>query len=207
MARRPSLYVFGLIALSLSACAPGLTGFDNGTYRLVRAKPIAVGNDRLEVTPPREWNRVSSRLFFDISEVEDWTQNGPLLDGITFVTGLKGGSFVVRQDKREYRQVPKYRSNMTAPEIASMLESLYRVKGGAVDFRMTNLSPRAFLGAGGFQLDFEHLDGDEVWRKGRAVGANVDGRLFLIMFDAARSHYYSASLPDFEAIVASARRR
>lgn len=207
MVRRSSLLVCGLAALSVSACAPGLSGIDNGTYRLVRARPIAVGNNRLEVTPPREWNRVSSRLFFDISEVEDWTQNGPLLDGMTFVTGLKGGSFVVRQDKREYRQIPKYRSNMTAPEIASMLESVYRVKGGAVDFKTTNLSPRAFLGYPGFQLDFEHLDGDEVWRKGRAVGANIHGRLYLIMLDAARAHYYAASLPDFEAIVASARRR
>jgi hypothetical protein len=29
----------------------------------------------------------------------------------------------------------------------------------------------------------------------------------MILFDAARSHYYAAGLPDFEAIVASAQRR
>ena len=40
---------------------------------------------------------------------------------------------------------------------------------------------------------------------GRAVGAVINGRLYLILFDAARSHYYDAALPDFEAIVASAR--
>ena len=55
------------------------------------------------------------------------------------------------------------------------------------------------------EFDFEHLDGDEVWRKGRAVGATVNGRLYLILLDAARSHYYGAALPDYEAIVASAR--
>ena len=42
-------------------------------------------------------------------------------------------------------------------------------------------------------------------RKGRAVGAVIDGRLYLILFDATRSHYYGASLPDYEAIVRSAR--
>ena len=152
-------------------------------------------------------NRIWARLFVDIPQVEDWTLNGPYLDGITFVTGLKSGAYVVRQDKREYRQVPKFRSDMTAPEIASMLESLYRVRGGATDFKTLNLSPRPFLGANGFQLDFEHLDDDEVWRKGRAVGATLDGKLYLILFDAARSHYYNAALPDYEAIVASARRR
>jgi len=35
----------------------------------------------------------------------------------------------------------------------------------------------------------------------------VGGQLYLIMFDAARSHYYDAALPDFEAIVASAEFR
>jgi len=89
-----------------------------------------------------------------------------------------------------------------------MLESLYRVLGGAVEFRTLNLQPRPFLGAAnGFQLDYEHLDSDELWRKGRVVGAVIGGRLYLIMFDAARSHYYNAALPDFEAIVGSAQIR
>jgi hypothetical protein len=96
---------------------------------------------------------------------------------------------------------------MTPPEIAAMLESLYRVRGGAVDFRTLSIQPRAFLGTNGFQIDYEHLDDDELWRKGRAVGAIVDGELYLIMFDAARAHYYDAALPDFEAIVASAQLR
>jgi hypothetical protein len=69
------------------------------------------------------------------------------------------------------------------------------------------LQPRAFLGTGGFQLDYEHLDGDELWRKGRAVGAVINGHLYLILMDAARSHYYATVLPDFEAIVASAELR
>jgi hypothetical protein len=37
------------------------------------------------------------------------------------------------------------------------------------------------------------------------VGAVIDCELYLIMIDAARSHYYSAALPDFESIVASAQ--
>jgi hypothetical protein len=204
--RSPLLIAFAVLALS--ACSTvGDTGINQGGFCLVRARAIAVGNDSLIVTPPREWNRIWARLFVDVREVEDWTLNGPYLDGITFVTGLKSGAYIVRQDKREYRQVPKYRSDMTAPEIVSMLESLYRVRGGAVDFKTLGLAPRPFLGTNGFQLDFEHLDGDEVWRKGRAVGATVDGRRYLILFDAARSHYYNAALPDYEAIVGSARRR
>jgi hypothetical protein len=94
---------------------------------------------------------------------------------------------------------------MTAPEVAAMLESLFRVRGGTVDFRTLGLAPRTFLGQPGYQFDFEHLDSDEVWRRGRAVGATVDGRLYLILYDAVRSHYYAAALPDLEAITTSAR--
>jgi hypothetical protein len=193
-------------ALSLTACASGGSGgYGYGGYTLVRVKEVRVGDDSLAVTPPREWNRVSASVFQDIRDVEDWTQNGSYLDGISFVTGLKDGKALVRQYRRDDRQVPKFRSNMTPPEIAAMVESLFRVRGGAVDFTTTSLAPRQFLGANGFQLDYEHLDGDEVRRRGRAVGAVINRRLYLILFDAARSHYYNALLPDFEAIVNSAR--
>jgi hypothetical protein len=194
-------------ALSLSACSSvGGGEFGYGGYTLVRVKEVRVGDDSLAVTPPRQWNRISASLFQDITDVEDWTQNGPYVDGISFVTGLKDGKALVRQRRRDDRQVPKFRSNMTPPEIAAIIESLFRVRGGAVDFKTTALAPRPFLGANGFQYDYEHLDSDEVRRRGRAVGAVIDGRLYLILFDAARSHYYGASLPDFEAIVNSARR-
>ena len=194
--------------LPLAACSSlgGETGISD--YTLVRVHRVEVGDGGMTVVAPRPWNeRRRSILFDDVREVEDWTQNGPYLDGISFVTGMKSGHYLIRQRKSADQQVPKFRDDMTPPEIAAMLESLYRVRGGAVDFRTLSLQPRPFLGANGFQLDYEHLDGDELWRKGRAVGAVIDGRLYLILLDAARSHYYNATLPDFEAIVASAQRR
>jgi hypothetical protein len=194
-------------AVSLPACSSiGSEGFGYGGYSLVQVREVRVGDDSLAVTPPRQWNKIAARLFTDIQDVEDWTQNGPYLDGVSFVTGLKDGKALVHQRNRDDRQVPKFRSNMTPPEIAAMVESLFRVRGGAIDFTTTSLTPRSFLDANGFQYDFEHLDSDEVRRKGRAVGAIVDGKLYMILYDAARSHYFDASLPDFEAIVASARR-
>jgi len=194
-------------AVTLSACSSvGGGGFGYGGYTLIRPKEVRVGNDSLAVRPPREWNRISSSLFQDVAAVEDWTQNGPYLDSISFVTGLKDGKALVWQRSRADRQVPKFRSSMTPPEIAAMIESLFRVRGGSVDYRTLSLAPRPFLGANGFQYDFEHLDSDEVRRRGRAVGAVIDGRLYLVLLDATKSHYFDASLPDFEAIVSSARR-
>lgn len=203
---------FGLIAaalaIPLAGCSNALgDSVDLGVYSLVRVRSHSVGNGSMAVTPPRPWNR-QRRFFFDsIRWVEDWTLNGPYLDGITFVTGLPSGEYLVRQRRTEERQVPKFRSDMTAPEVAAMLESAFRVRGGAVDFRTLGLQPRTFMGYPGFQFDFEHLDSDELWRKGRAVGAVINGRLYLILFDAARSHYYGNAIPDFETMVINARLR
>jgi len=195
-----------LVALGLSGCSSlGGGEYDYSSYALVQVRRVGVGDNSLTVVAPRPWNRHRSILWSDVGDVEDWTLNGPYLDGISFVSGLKSGRYLIRQSKRADQQVPKFRSDMTPPEIVAMLESLYRVKGGAVDFRTLSLQPRPFLGTNGFQLDYEHLDGDELWRKGRAVGAVINGQLYLILYDAARSHYYAAALSDFESIVGSAQ--
>ena len=192
-------------ALALPACS-SLGGGEYGysDYSLVRVQRVRVGDGSMSVAAPRPWNRHRPILFEDIRQVEDWTLNGPILDGMSFVSGLRNGKSLIRQRRSASQQVPIFRSNMTPPEIAAMIESLYRVRGGAVDFRTLSLKPRPFLNAGGFQLDYEHLDDDELWRRGRAVGAVIDGELYLILLDAARSHYYDAALPDFEAVVTSA---
>ena len=208
MNRIAKLGLLAAAALGLSACSSlgaGESGFSN--YAPVNVKRVSVGDGTLSVAPPRPWNRVRPLNYADIRVVEDWTLNGPYLDGISFVSGLKNDRYLVYQRRTASQQVPKFRSNMTPPEIAAMLESLFRVRGGAIDFRTLSIQPRPFLGTNGFQYDFEHLDSDELWRKGRAVGTVIDGKLYLILLDAARSHYYASTLPDFEAIVASARYR
>jgi hypothetical protein len=192
----------------LPACSSvGGEGYGFSDYSLVRVQRLNVGDGSMSVAAPRPWNRHRPIFFEDIRQVEDWTLNGPILDGMSFVTGLKNNKSLIRQRRSASQQVPLFRSNMTPPEIAAMLESLYRVRGGAVDFRTLSLKPRPFLGTNGFQLDYEHLDDDELWRSGRAVGTVINGELYLILLDAAKSHYYDAALPDFEAVVASAQLR
>ncbi|HEU5483052.1 MAG TPA: hypothetical protein VFU80_08190, partial [Sphingomicrobium sp.] len=181
----------GALALSLPACTGvgGYGGFSD-YYTLVRPHSVSVGDGSMAVTPPRPWNRQRRLFFDDVRWVEDWTLNGPLLDNMSFISGLPHGKYLIRTDRRDAQQVPRFHSDMTAPEIQAMLESAYRVRGGAVDFRTLSLQPRQFLGYPGFQFDYEHLDSDEVWRKGRAVGAVIGGRLYLIMLDAVRPHYF-----------------
>jgi hypothetical protein len=196
-----------LAALSLTAgCAgvgvggPGLFHY----YKLVTPGPEDVARRSMIVTPTVRWNK-APRGPGDIDREENWTLNGPLLDGLTFIGGLEHDKRIVQQRRKADRKVPNFRADMNPSEIAAMIESFYRIRAGSTRFEMTGLKPRDFLGRPGFQFDYIHLGGDEVERKGRAVGAIVDGRFYLVLFDAARMHYFDAGLPEFERIVESAR--
>ena len=198
-----------LLALSLTwgpapANAQILGGFGS-YYSLVRPQSTRVARG-MTVTPTIRWNR-APRGPYDISREENWTLNGPLLDNLSFIGGVGNNDRIVRQRRRDDRKVPDFRSNMSPQEIAAMIESFYRIRGGATQFNLTNLQPRQFMGYPGFQFDYEHLGGDEVWRRGRSVGAVIDGKLYLALFDATRMHYFNAGIGEFERIVQSARLR
>ena len=199
---------FAALAL-LSGCAGG-PGMGGGglfnAYRLIQPGPEDVGNGAMIVTPTMRWNR-APRGPYDIAREENWTLNGPLLDGITFITALEDNKRIVQQRRKADRKVPNFRADMAPQDIAAMIESFYRIRGGATRFEMTGLQPRTFLGHSGFQFDYAHLGGDEVERRGRAVGAVIDRRFYLALFDAAKMHYFDAGLPEFERIVESARLR
>jgi hypothetical protein len=204
MARR--ILLTALVCLGLAGCGGGSGlgyGSGYGYYGLIEPGSERVARG-MTVTPTIRWNR-ARRTFYDIPREENWTLNGPLLDNLTFIGGLESGKAIVRQRRRAERQVPRFRADMSPPEIASMIETFYRVRAGSVRFEMTSLQPRSFLGQPGFQFDYAHLDGSEVERRGRAVGAVINGRLYMALLDGARMHYFPAALPEFERIVQSAR--
>lgn len=186
----------------LAGCAGAGGGF--GYYSLIQPRTVSVARGTMQVTPGVAWNRVP-RGFSEISREENWTLNGPLLDSLSFIGGLENDKRIVVQRRKDDRKVPNFRSDMSPPEIAAMIESFYRIRGGATRFDMTNLQPRQFLGQPGFQFDYDYLGGDEVERRGRAVGAIINGRFYLALFDAAKLHYYAAGLPEYERVVTSAR--
>jgi hypothetical protein len=199
------------LALSLTASCAGGSGLGGGgfgfnRYRLVEPGPESVARDSMTVTPTIRWNR-APRGPYDIMREENWTLNGPLLDGVTFIGALEHDKRIVQQRRKADRKVPNFRADMSPPEIAAMIESFYRIRGGVSRFEMTGMQPRDFLGHPGFQFDYEHLGGDEVERRGRAVGAIIGGRFYLALFDAAKMHYFPAALPEFERLVESARLR
>jgi hypothetical protein len=201
--RLPNLFALAAALALTASCAGGGAGvFER--YRLIEPQAEAVARDSMIVTPSVRWNRIP-RGPYDIDREENWTLNGPLLDGITFIGGLENNKRIVQQRRKADRLVPNFRSDMSPQDIAAMIESFFRIRGGSTEFTMTGLQPRTFLGQPGFQFDYEQLGGDELRRQGRAVGAIINGRFYLILFDAAKMHYFPAGIGEFERIVQSAR--
>jgi hypothetical protein len=182
-------------SLALAACAP--------TYTLVPPATIGVAGGAMKVTPGQAWNRVPKGPF-DIALEENWTQNGPLLDSVGFIGGLPDGQAIAKQRRKEDRKVPLFRADMTPQDIASMIESYYRIKAGATVFEARGAEPATFLGKPALRFDYDYVAADEVRRRGRAVAVVVAGKLYMATLDGTALHYFDAALPDFDRMVATA---
>jgi len=186
--------VLALAALALSGCVP--------SYTLVRSdKPVTVAGT-IKVQPSVDWNKApagSSPLL----QGEVWTQNGPVLDAIIFLGGVKDGTAIVQQQKKEDRKVPVFQASMTPQDLVAMVESYYRIRAGATIFESENLKPTTFLGAKGLDFTYRYVGSDEVKRRGRTVIAIIDQKLYLMTLDGA-AYYFAAAQPQFESLVTSA---
>jgi hypothetical protein len=181
-------------ALLLSACIP--------TYSLVKPAPAAVGDGSMTVTPTSSWNSVP--MLGAQAWEEAWTLNGPMLESVAFVTGVPDGKSLVKQPKKADAQVAVFRANMTPNDLVSMVESSYRVGGIAV-FKVDSVDPASFLGGTGLKLRYSYAPTDGIGKKGACVLRVVENKLYLMKLDGVTSHYFDAALPEFDAMVASAR--
>ena len=192
---RSAKFLLPMAVALLSACAT--------SYSLVGAGAIGVSGNAMQVVPERPWNR-APKSPVDVSGVERWTQNGLGLDSLTFAGGIVDGQALTRQKPKDARKVPVFRENMSPQDLVSMLESYYRVAAGIAVFDVKGVDPITMLGRPGVRIDFVFVGSDEVRRKGRAVLSIVEGKLYMIMLDAAAMHYFDAAIPEFERLVLSA---
>jgi hypothetical protein len=184
-----------LTAAWLMGCVPA--------YTLVKPGDAAVGDGAVSVTVQRAWNAVPAG-YQQAQWEEAWTQNGPLLEAVVFITGLPDGKSLVKQRKKADAQVAMFRADMTPDDLVSMIESSYRV-GGITVFAVDSVDPAPFLGGTGLRMRYHYAPGDGIGKKGSAVLRVVDKKLYLMKLDGVSSHYYDAALPEFEQLVASAR--
>ncbi len=186
-----------ILMLALVGCAIG--------YRMAPAgERLEVGNSAMTVVPPSNWNRAGT-LTGPGKNAELWTLDGPRLNELTFYGDIEDGDTLFRETDRRSRPLPRFGDSMLPPDIADLFESSYRVASGTPLFELGEIAPVVFADHPGFRFEYDYtLQGEEVRRQGRATGAVIDGKLYMITYEAPVIHYFETSLPDYLSIVESA---
>jgi hypothetical protein len=185
------------VATFLAGCAGG--------YSLVPAAvPAKVAAASFIVTPSVAWNKMP-RGYNQPKYEEVWTADGPLLNTVTFYGGVPEGKALIKQRKKAEQHAPLFRATMLPQELAEFVESTYRVTSGSTAFSVSSLKPATFAGARGFSMDFDYvLQSDEVKRRGRAIGAIKDNKLYMMIYEGTTTHYFDLYAREFDRVAASA---
>jgi hypothetical protein len=177
-----------------------LAGVQATANSLVSPGPKAqIARSSVSASPAGEWNRLSRS---DGKNVEVWTRDGDGLNKVTFFGGISLGQSLYKERNAKESPLPKVADNMLIADIPVLLESTYRsqykVNRMSIDSQeMTTLS-----GHQAIRFTYTFVRGeDEVARKGEAVGAVVNKKLYLFSYEAPSIYYFDKDLTNFRQIV------
>ena len=196
--RRSSIWLISAAAMMV-AVAPAYAGF-----KLMPAnQPVFVAASGLNVTPAEDWNRLGKR---DGANAESWTLDGMSLNDLTFYGGVPHGATLFREVNKTERPLPRFQSSMLLPDIAQLFENSYRIARNTSLFSIDAIEPGSFAGHDGFRFTYSFaVQGEEVKRKGEAVGAIVGQKLYMISYETPVIHYFDRDLEAFRRLAATAR--
>jgi hypothetical protein len=177
--------------VSLSACA-GL--------KAVPAGPYASGGN--QITVGRTWTDMG-RLFDASQGVRLLSIDGPQLNRLFVIDGLKPGEFIIRPVTKE-QPTPTWKAGLSPSEqvefLADSLSAMqyYRVETGGL--RPVKVGDRNGVR---FDITAQTVDGLDV--SGIAQLVEAGDRLYILLYLAPTEHYFNATKAEVEGIMASAR--
>lgn len=180
------------VAALVSACTQ-ITMIEPGKHDI---------NGVFSVTTDTRWNR------YEGSGIVNLTLDGPNLQVVVFFTNVSDGENIYRQEGSDsgpdavYRDMPKFRDGMSAPEIGEMLMATF-TKRGFVNMQQQTIKPAKFGKHDGFRLDFTFSTKEGLDMKGIVQGAVVDGKLHLAVFSAPSLYYFGREEKRVEAMFQS----
>lgn len=191
-----------LATLVLVASMLLLSAAQAGNILIAAGAPASVARSALEVTPDRDWNRLGARPG---RKAETWTLDGDMLNDLTFYGGIADGEALFRKVDKRNKPLPRFRSDILLTDVVTLLENSYRIAIETPLMSIDAVEPASFAGARGvkFTYRFAAQEGG-IQHKGEAHVAIVDGRLYMITFEAPRLHYFDAGIGAARAVVNSA---
>jgi len=192
--------ILGWLAM-LAMLAPAVADARWSTRR--PAESYKVASSTMTVVPDIAWNRWSHR---DTSYTEKWTLDGLGLNELAFIGRLKDGKTLFKQPNRRYDPLPKFRSNMLPTDIVELFETSARIVLKSSMFETTTAEPATFAGQPGVRFDYKYtIQDEEVVRNGEAYAAIVNGRLYLMSFEAPAIYYFKRDRDRFRRLVETAQ--
>lgn len=162
-----------------------------------------IGKSNLSASPTTEWNRLSERGG---KNVEVWTLDGDGLNKITFYAGIPIGEPLLKETDKKHAPLPRVTPNMLITDIPALLESTYRIQLHTMQMSIDDEEPTVVGGHKGIKFTYSYVrEDDEVQRKGEAVGAFVDDRLYIVSYEAPAIHFFDKDVGKFRELVGTLR--
>lgn len=162
---------------------------------------LKIARSTMAANPTSEWNRLSLRGG---KFVEVWTIDGDELNKATFYGGVPVGQTMFREADKKNAPLPRVTPNMLITDIPALLESSYRIQLNTTQMSINGLEPEKVGGHKGVRFTYSFVrQDDEVQRKGEAVGAFVDGRLYLVTYEAPAIHFFEKDIEKFRQLARS----
>lgn len=164
---------------------------------------VSVATSALTVTPDREWNRMGARPG---RRSETWTLDGASLNDLTFYGAIETGKPLFREVDRKHRPLPRYSSRMLLTDIPMLVENSYRIALGTTLMTIDKVEPAMLAGSKAVRFTYTCTrQGEDVERRGEAVAAMIDRKLFMMSFEAPTIFYFDRDVAAFRRLVATAK--
>lgn len=177
--------------VSLSACA-GLKAVPAGPY-------VSGGN---QITVGRTWTDMG-RLFDASKGVRMLSIDGPQLNRLFVIDGLKPGEFIIRPASKE-TPTPTWKAGLTPTEQVEFLaDTLTAMQYHRVE--TNGLRPVKVGDRSGVRFDITAQTVDGLNISGIAQLVEAGDRLYILLYLAPTEHYFGVTRTEVESIMSSAR--
>lgn len=161
---------------------------------------VKVAKGTMTVKPNADWNRSSLRPS---RRSEAWTRDGINLNELTFFGAINDNESILRQGWTTSEKLPKFKSDMLLTDIAELFEKTNRLILQSPVFKMGKVEPAKLGKYDGVRFGYSYAaQAEDVERKGEAVAAIVEGRLYMVNYVAPSLYYFDAGIGDVRAMIA-----
>lgn len=191
------------LAMAMAALALAGAPLEAGNKLMPAGTRVAVARSSMTVAPSGEWNKLAARPG---RTSESWTLDGDALNDLTFYGGIESGRTLFRESDRHNKPLPRVSATMLVTDVPTLLENSYRVALDMPLFTIEGMEAVPFLGKPGVRFTYSFTrPGDDLPRKGEGRAAIIDGKLYMITFEAPRLHFFDQSIGAARQVADSAK--